>query len=177
MDDFNELEWISQFFDNAIDLQQNEGLERIKNFALFWNMFEKYACDNFASVPKIESFVVKLDLRTAIANELVNPYVEYFIERYTAVNNELNIEGLQFRNKPADLRAEGKVLKILSREVITPREKLEALLLILLRFRNNLFHGNKEIVNLNTQVINFTRANKLLAEVLTLMKANYMINH
>jgi hypothetical protein len=175
MEEFNELQWINEFFDNAIDLQQNEGLERIKNFALFWNMFEKYACGNFANVKKIEDFVVKLNERTAISNETVNPYLEYFIDRYTRVNNEVNIEGLQFRNKPADARSKGKVLKVLSREVITPREILEALLLILLRFRNNLFHGNKEIVRLNNQVTNFTIANKLLAEVLMLMKANHLI--
>ncbi|MFA9187573.1 hypothetical protein [Flavobacterium magnesitis] len=144
MEDFNELEWINQFFDNAVDLQQNEGLERIKNFALFWNMFENFACGNFANVAKIESFVVKLNNRTAITNEFV-------------------------------IRAKGKVVAVLSRQVATPREILEALLLILLRFRNNLFHGNKQIVNLNTQVSNFTHANRLLADVLTLMKQNHLI--
>jgi hypothetical protein len=143
MEDFNELEWINQFFDNAVDLQQNEGLERIKNFALFWNMFENFACANFANVAKIESFVVKLNNRTAITNEFVNPYLEYFVDRYTNANNEINIEGLQFRTNQSDIRAKTKVEAVLSRQVATPREILEALLLILLRFRNNLFHGNK----------------------------------
>jgi hypothetical protein len=176
MEEFNELQWINEFFDNAIDLQQNEGLERIKNFALLWNMFEKYACGNFANVKKIEAFVVKLNDRTAITNEIVNPYLEYFINRYTH-NDNLNIEGLLFRNTKGDIRAEQKVITVLSKQVETPREKLETLLLILLRFRNNLFHGNKQIVNLDIQVTNFTIANKLLAEVLTLMKVNHMINH
>ena len=174
MEDFNELEWINQFFDNAIDLNQNEGLERIKNFALFWNMFEKFACANFANVAKIESFVVKLNNRTAITNECVNPYLEYFIDRYTQ-NGTLNIEGLQFRTYPGDIRAKGKVVAVLTRQAVTPREILEALLLILLRFRNNLFHGNKQIVNLDTQVSNFSLANRLLSNVLTLMKQNHLI--
>jgi len=174
MEDFNELEWINQFFNNAVDLQQNEGLERIKNFALFWNMFERFACANFANVAKIESFVVKLNNKTAITNEFVNPYLEYFINRYTQ-NETINIEGLQFRNNPADVRAKEKVISVLSRKVETPKEILEALLLILLRFRNNLFHGNKQIVYLDTQVTNFTLANKLLAKVLTLMKQNHLI--
>lgn len=174
MEDFNELEWINQFFNNAVDLQQNEGLERIKNFALFWNMFEKFACANFANVAKIESFVVKLNNRTAINNELVNPYLQYFIDRYTQ-NGTVNIEGLLFRNTKGDLRAKGKVVAVLSRQVATPKGILEALLLILLRFRNNLFHGNKQIVYLDTQVTNFTLANRLLSDVLTLMKQNHLI--
>lgn len=174
MDNFNELEWINQFFDNAVDLQQNEGLERIKNFALFWNMFERFACANFANVQKIEEFVIELNERTEITIDFVNPYKEYFIERYTQ-NGRLNIDGLRFRNYAGDIRAKGKVVAVLSRQAETPREILEALLLILLRFRNNLFHGNKQIVNLNTQVTNFTHANRLLAQVLTLMKQNHLI--
>ncbi|WP_426092379.1 hypothetical protein [Flavobacterium sp. DSR3-2] len=173
MEDFNELEWINNFFDNTIDLQ-GQGIERIKNFALFWNMFENFACGNFANVQKIESFVVNLNDRTAISNELVNPYLKYFIDRYSQ-NGEINIEGLQFRTFASDIRAKEKIRKVLIREVTTPQEILEALLLILLRFRNNLFHGNKQIVNLNSQISNFTHANKLLGEVLTLMKQNYLI--
>lgn len=174
MEDFNELEWINQFFNNAIDLNQNEGLERIKNFALFWNMFENFACENFANVAKIESFIEQLSGRTAISNEFVSPYLEYFIDRYTQ-NGTLNIEGLSFRNRKDDISAKAKVNAVLSRKVETPKEILEALLLILLRFRNNLFHGNKQIVNLDTQVTNFTLANKLLSDVLTLMKQNHLI--
>lgn len=174
MEDFNELEWINHFFNNAIDLNQNEGLERIKNFALFWNMFEKFACNNFANVPNIEEFVIRLSERAEIASDFVNPYIEYFINRYTQ-NETINIEGLEFRNNPADVRAKGKVVAVLSKQIETPREVLEALLLILLRFRNNLFHGNKQIVNLNTQVTNFTHANRLLSDVLTLMKQNHLI--
>lgn len=175
MEDFNELEWINQFFDNGIDLQQNEGLDRIRNFALFWNMFENFACANFANVTKIENFVEKLNGRTAITLELVNPYLEYFIDRYTIPNNQINIDGLQFRTNQSDIRAKGKIEAVLSRQVETPKEILEALLLILLRFRNNLFHGNKQIVNLEGQITNFTIANKLLAEVLTLMRQNHLI--
>lgn len=174
MEDFDELVWINQFFDNAIDLQQDKGLERIKNFALFWNMFENFACSNFANVQKIEAFVIELNERTKITIDFVNPYIEYFIERYTQ-NGSLNIDGLNFRNRQDDIRARGKVVAVLSRQVETPWEILEALLLILLRFRNNLFHGNKQIVNLDTQVANFTHANKLLANVLDIMKTNYLI--
>lgn len=174
MEDFSELEWINNFFDNAIDLQQNEGLDRIKNFALFWNMFERFACANFADVQKIEAFVVKLNDITPINNDLLTLHLEYFIERYTQ-NGTINIEGLLFRTHPGDVRAKGKVVAVLSRQVATPREILEALLLILLRFRNNLFHGNKQIVNLDTQVSNFTHANRLLSNVLMLMKQNHLI--
>jgi len=173
MEDFNELEWINDFFNDAIDLQI-EGIERVRNFALFWNMFENYACRNFANVARIKDFVDELE-EDIVSAELLNPYVEYFIERYTNHDNQIDIRGLLFRTNRSDSQAKEKVINVLSREETNPKETLEALLLIILRFRNNLFHGNKQIVNLNSQVENFAVANKLLANVLELMRLNQLI--
>lgn len=174
MDELNELEWISQFFDNEADMD-SEGLERVKNFTFLWNMFERFACSKFATVASIKVFVTKLRDNNLITAELIEPYLEYFIERYSNADNLINIEGLRFRPAQDELKTE--VIKVLSRETVQPSLQLEALLLILLRLRNNLFHGEKDILLLNTQISNFKYANRLLANVLDVMKANNMINH
>lgn len=174
MEDFNELEWINQFFDNAVDLQQNKDFEHIKNFALFWNMFENFACRNYANAERIKRFVEKLKETVTITDAFINPFLEYFIARYTQ-NGTINIEGLQFRNNLTDIESKAKVIRVLSQQAETPIEIVEALLLIILRLRNNLFHGNKRIININNQIPNFAIANRFLAEILNIGKQNYLI--
>ena len=65
--------------------------------------------------------------------------------------------------------------RVLTKIETEPKEILKALLYILYRFRNNLFHGEKEVVRLNGQIENFKVANDLLAKVLEIMKRNYLV--
>jgi hypothetical protein len=175
MEDFNELEWINQFFDNAVDIQ-NEGIERVRNFVLLWNMFETFACNKNATVRTIQTAVENINATITISNEMLSPFVDYFANRYfndDGTSKEI-FEGLKFRGGD-DIQAKEDVRLILTRQVIESKEVLKGLLFILFRFRNNLFHGEKQVVLLNTQISNFTYANRLLANVLDNMKTNYLI--
>ncbi len=172
MEDFNELEWINQFYNNEIVLQ-DEAFNHIKNFSFFWNMFERFACGRFATVRSIDLFVDKLNLLNLISDDLVKPYLEYFTNRYSTGNNQFNIQGLKFRPNQNDEK--NFVIQVLNGQRISNPEKLKALLYILLRFRNNLFHGEKQISTLDTQIDNFIRANHILSRLLDLMKQNHLI--
>jgi len=103
--------------------------------------------------------------------------VDYFYNRYLNPNIDTtySIDGLQFRGSSSDQQAKIDVIQVLTKQQTEPKEVLKALLFILYRFRNNLFHGNKEIINLNTQIDNFISANGILNEVLTTMKRNHLI--
>jgi hypothetical protein len=172
MEDFNELEWINQFYNNEIVLQ-DDAFNHVKNFSFFWNMFERFACGRFATIRSINLFVDKLDQLHLISNELVNSYLEYFIDRYSIGNNQFDIQGLKFR--PNQNGEKNFVIQVLNGQRISNPEKLKALLYIILRFRNNLFHGEKQISRLDTQIDNFIRANHLLSRLLDLMKLNHLI--
>lgn len=175
MEDFNELEWINQFFDNAIDVQ-NEGIERVRNFVLLWNMFETFGCNKNANIRTIRTAVENINATVHISNEMLNPFVDYFAGRYFNDNgtNKAIFEGLKFRGGD-DIQAKEDVRLILTRQIVESKEVLKGLLFILFRFRNNLFHGEKQVVLLNTQISNFSYANRLLANVLDIMKTNYLI--
>ncbi len=82
---------------------------------------------------------------------------------------------LNFRDNKNDQRAKELVQQVLKGEIIDRRLILTAMLFIVFRLRNNLLHGIKGIIRLNTQEEYFNLANKLLAKCLELHKdSKYM---
>ena len=63
-----------------------------------------------------------------------------------------------------NLRDEDKPLveAVLNGNEISPEKVLLAILMIVYRYRNNLFHGEKSIRDLPNQIDNFRNANQLL---------------
>ena len=174
---FDELEWIKNFFDNGVDLN-NEGIDRVRNFSLMWNLFETFACNRRADINSISNAVDTINQREQISTELIAEHLTYFKDRYfkdDGTPKEI-FEGLKFRQGQSDQAAKQKVTETLTDKIDNPVKNLKSLLFILYRFRNNLFHGEKEVVRLNGQIDNFTVANDLLAKVLTIMKRQYLIN-
>jgi hypothetical protein len=173
---FDELNWTMDFFDNAIDLNV-EGINHIKNFVFLWNIFETFGCNKNANINSIKHIVEETNNREAINLEQFTKYVDYFSNRYYNPNGDrtYNIEGLLFRQSNNDQIAKNEVIAVLTGQQVEPKEMLKALLILLYRFRNNLFHGGKQIVHLDTQIENFICANNILKDVLTIMKRNYLI--
>jgi len=172
---FDELNWAMNFFDNAIDLNV-EGINRVRNFVFLWNIFETFGCNKNADINSIRNIVEEINNREAITLEQFADYVDYFSNRYYNPNGDTtyNIDGLLFRQSNNDQIAKNDVESVLTRRQVEPKEILKALLIILYRFRNNLFHGGKQFVNLDTQIDNFICANNILIKVLTTMKRNYL---
>ena len=173
---FDELEWIKNFFDNGVDLN-NEGIDRVRNFSLLWNLFETFACNRRADINSISNAVDTINEREQITTELIAEHLEYFKERYFNEDGSPKqiFEGLKFRPGQTDPAAKQKVTETLTGQIDNPAENLKSLLFILYRFRNNLFHGEKEVIRLNGQINNFTVANDLLTKVLSIMKRQYLI--
>lgn len=174
---FDELEWIKNFFDNGVDLN-NEGIDRVRNFSLLWNLFETFACKRRADINSISNAVDKTNQREPITTDLIAEHLTYFKERYFKEDGTPKeiFEGLKFRPRQTEQEAKQKVTETLTDKIYDSAENLKSLLFILYRLRNNLFHGEKEVVRLNGQMDNFTVANDLLAKVLTIMKRQKLIN-
>lgn len=174
---FDELDWIKNFFENGVELN-NEGIDRVRNFSLLWNLFETYACSKRADINSISDAVDRINQREPITTDLIVDHLEYFKERYFNEDGTPKIifEGLKFRLGQLDQVAKQKVFQTFTENIDNPAENLKSLLFILYRFRNNLFHGEKEVVRLNEQIDNFTVANDLLARILTIMKKKHLIN-
>lgn len=173
---FDEIEWIMTFFDNSVDLRI-EGIDRVRNFLLLWNLFETFACNKQADINSISLAVEAINAREAIQSELLADHLAYFADRYfNADGSQKEIfNGLKFRNRATDQAAKEAVLRTLIKQETNPKENLKSLLFILYRFRNNLFHGEKEVIRLNGQIENFIVANDLLTKVLTIMKGQHLL--
>ena len=172
----DELDWIMNFFNNSSDLK-SEGIDRVRNFSLLWNLFEKYACKKNANVDSISKAVNNISAKETITPELITRHIDYFSTRYLNQDKSANIifEKLKFRSNHSDQDIKQKIIATLRKSELDPNENLKALLFILYRFRNNLFHGEKNVIKLYEQVENFIVANDLLTKVLTIMKNNNLI--
>ena len=160
--DFNVIDWLNNFAGNA-ELDE-ETVKPILNFVLMWNLFESSACGKRASVQKITSITTYLQEDGAIEREDISEFLDYFVNRYFANGQESDhFPHLNLRRE-ADRQFVESVLSHPSD--FQEKEVLRAMLMIVHRYRNNLFHGEKRVYSLHSQVENFLVANRLLAWVL-----------
>jgi len=150
------IEWINNRF--GTNFTEND-LGSIKDFALAWNIFENLVCNNSCSVNQLAQRLNQIDFEIG---DFTEP-LEYFKNRYVS-NGVTNgrFEHLNFR--PNDRReiVEGVLLgqNNLTRDIVF------ALSIIVFRYRNNLFHGLKQIENIDQQRENFENANLVLTKIL-----------
>jgi hypothetical protein len=140
-----------------------EDVDSILCFSLLWNMFEGLLCGKDASIPKMESVVEGIWRGGNLNAQDYDEHLSYFRSRYVeggGVNDRF--DGLRFRTRDR----EGLVKEVLVGEALDPKNTLLALLIIVYRYRNNLFHGEKSLRELPGQKDNFTVANRLLMKVM-----------
>lgn len=158
--EFNEIEWIQGYINKRIDISS---LDNIRNFSLFWNVFESTVCRNQANANSICSKVDELVNKRNFNFQDYRESYDYFKNRYTTsgkVNYEFNSLGFKRPDKKE------LVQEVLESDNPSKQNIIKALLIIVYRLRNNLFHGKKSMKALNSQIDNFKITNKLLAMVI-----------
>jgi len=177
IEQYNEIEWLTGFLNGAGDLKA-EGLDRVKNFLLLWNLFEDAGMQQDANIPKLKVLADYIHAINPLKADEFKPYVDYFSNRYFNPDgkNTYTLDGLKFRPNASDQAAKAEVEAVLTGKEQSPDMILKALLMILYRFRNNLFHGEKQLVNIDGQVDNFIVANSILKVTLSKMKDLGMFN-
>lgn len=165
----DEEQWISNFISVELD---NEIKERVKHFAILWNLFETFTCNKNADIPKIIAAVDGFHAMEPITNAFTDSYLTYFEARYIANGQPTNhYQYLNITNANYSTMVE----RVLRKQEVNPQEILKALLIIVYRYRNNLFHGEKNVAKLNGQIENFTYANNLLIDVLDFLRKYHMV--
>ena len=150
----NEIDWINQYF--RIELQSDK-INHVLYFSLLWNIYEGVVCNRSCNVKTIENSVQQLE------DEKLNqadfePYLLYFKNRYIASGETNNqFETLRLHRDYVEL-----VKDVLLGKRNTSKDTILALLLIIYRYRNNMFHGEKAIQSLPTQDENFSVSNQVL---------------
>ncbi|NOR58799.1 MAG: hypothetical protein GQ474_09785 [Sulfurimonas sp.] len=151
----------NKWFYNKLNEVDQDSQNAILHFSLLWSLFESKFCNEYASATSIHRKCEELG-ETLDVNHF-NAFLIYFKDRYITNNstnekfNKLNFRG----NDKREL-----VERVLKSETTNIIETISALLIIVYRLRNNLFHGLKWQYNIQGQYSNFDISNQLLIKAL-----------
>lgn len=154
----SEIVWINNFLSLKTHISADE-INSILCFSLIWNMFEGLVCNKNASINSMENAVTELQQRGNLNIADYTDCLTYFTQRYVEdgiINHRF--DHLRWRRNDREDLVKG---------VLEGRERNEArillaMLIIVYRYRNNLFHGEKSLYDLHGQRDNFRTANQLL---------------
>jgi len=157
---FDVTDWINSKLGSALD---EKAIKSIKDFSLVWNIFEDRACDNDASLPVLEKFIDRISGFLVAAEEIITNTYEYFKKKYVdkdKINLKFTFLNLSKTDNPAFVES------TLLAESPSLRDKALMSLIIISRYRNNLYHALKDMTQIHEQKENFRIANRFLATVL-----------
>jgi hypothetical protein len=131
----------------------------IHDFSLLWSLFEAQALDCRASARRILDLTRSWANAGALRAERFDVVLHYFRGRYFPGGQSAHcFQQLHLRsNDQPDL-----VKAVLSGQNDAPADRVASVLIVIWRFRNNLFHGEKWAYGLQGQLSNFTMANDAL---------------
>jgi hypothetical protein len=156
--------WLNENIYGYQDLSDDEKTA-IMHFSMLWGFFENYVLDTSASANTIHEKMTLWENQGCLNITDFQSHKAYFVQRYieNGLTNE-KFDDLHLReNDKKDL-----VRSVLEGCVNDNGSILTALLIIVLRFRNNLFHGLKWEYGLRNQLSNFNEANSLLIKIIEL---------
>lgn len=158
------IRWLSNF---APGFEQLSSLERnaIRDFSLLWSLFEGTVLDTNANADAIIRMTDQFGAQQKLTLVPFQPAIRYFCDRYyDGGDSTPEFDGLRFRaNDQRPL-----VEMVISGQSNDDSEILSAILIIVLRLRNNLFHGNKWSHEIQGQLENFRNSNNVLMAVMDL---------
>jgi len=158
----NPIDWLSIKAPGFSELLIEER-EAILHFSLLWSFFEAEALNTNASANTILALIREWERTGRLRIEPFAESLAYFQARY--------IENEEPTTHFADLHLRRNDKPELVRDVLigantNHADGVAALLIIVLRLRNNLFHGVKWAYGIRGQLANFSHANAALMAAL-----------
>lgn len=141
----------------------NAEVNAISGFSLLWSLFEARILNTDGSTRAICDVVDVWQNAGTLDAQFLDPELAYFRQRYFAngaFTDHFDHLRLQNNNQEALVRA------VIDGSNNDPRDHVVTVLIIVYRYRNNLFHGVKWQYKLADQLGNFTIANAVLMKVL-----------
>lgn len=164
----NPIEWLEHNVPGFSSLPELDR-QAIFHFSLLWSLFEAEALGKHASVPEMHTLVSKWEKRVSLTRDPFMKGLDYFRHRYFSNGQETkHLRGLRLGN--GDKKK--LVYEVLRGNDDDPAHCVFVLLIVVYRLRNNLFHGEKWAFGLREQLNNFTHANAVLMDALSLEKFN-----
>jgi hypothetical protein len=155
-------EWLTKYAPGYAELARSER-QAVAYFCFLWSLFEAQQLNRAATPAAIIEQVKLWHTQGRLSANGFGEPLAYFTNRYFS-NGDFTylFSGLKFRTH--DRRA--LVEKVLSGRSGRSDDVVSALLLIVYRLRNNLFHGEKWGYGIAEQEGNFQNANQVLIEAL-----------
>lgn len=156
------MEWLLARAPGFARLRDNERAA-IVDFALLWPLFEARILNTEGSAANICAAVAAWQQNPGFDAAMFDPELDYFRHRYVGVHGFTeHFDGLNLRgNDRAPL-----VRAVLDGQDTDPVHRVACVFIIVLRYRNNLFHGVKWQYRLADQHENFAMANRALMKAL-----------
>ncbi|ELA8128123.1 MULTISPECIES: hypothetical protein [Vibrio harveyi group] len=152
----------------------DETYTSISDFSIMWAIFEgtqlKDIAKDKAVVDELEAIAKRVSYNIGSVDYAYN----YWSQRYIDSGGQGNekFEKLGFKYAPhSEL-----VLRVLKGQAANGDEFVHALLLIVYRLRNNLFHGEKDMTKINGQVENLTYGALVLKDVIEASGRHVFLN-
>lgn len=158
----NPTDWLCEKAPGFSDLSAEER-EAIMHFSLLWSFFEAEALGTNASANRILALTHEWACERRLHAESFAKCLAYFRERYFRSGEPTEyFGGLNLRQNDSPVL----VGAVLSGEDTNLADEIAALLIVVFRLRNNLFHGVKWAYGIRGQLENFTHANAALMAAL-----------
>jgi len=161
--------WVRENLREALSLKP-ETLQAVAGFALLWNLFEGRVCENQACVKTFKRITQNLASSPKL-EKLVDKSVSFYRSRYVT-GQKMNARFNRLNFRPKDRREH--VESVLKGEVDKCRDKMFALLIIVYRIRNNIFHGLKSASIWDDQAKNISEASRVLSLIIK-AKGGYIV--
>lgn len=155
-------QWLEARAPGFLDLPDPDR-RAIFDFAFLWSLFEAQIMVNFARADRIRERVDVWVANGTLEAGLYDAELDYFRNRYFA-DGEFTDHFPHLNLRPSD--HPDLVQAVIEGTNDDPRDRMMALLMIVWRLRNNLFHGEKWAYGLRDQLENFTHANCVLMRML-----------
>lgn len=135
----------------------------IFDFAFLWSLFEARVMNKYARADRIREKVEEWAANSTLEANLYDVELDYFRKRYFA-DGQLTYHFPHLLLRDSD--HPDLVRRVIDGTSNEPRDRMLALLMIVWRLRNNLFHGAKWAYQLRDQCENFAHANQVLIRLL-----------
>lgn len=138
-------------------------LDVVAGFTFLWNLFEGITCHGHVSVPKLREVAERIADSPLLAQNIVEHSLSFYRFRYLNGDQmQRRFYGLNFRQNDKQELIEA-ALKGLEPNLAA---QLHALLIIVYRIRNNMFHGLKSVHIWDDQAQNISEAARILSVAL-----------
>ena len=164
---FNSISWLRNNASGFPELDEGE-IQAITSFSLMWSFFEAKVLNNHASISSLKKVSRNFRKYHLIETKTISQSFLYFRNRY--IND--GVRNHFFRNLRIKQDCDKDfIFSVLNCESPSSEDILSACLIIVYRFRNNFFHGEKWAYEFQEQRQNFEISNQLLAEVVLLHRS------